>query len=571
MSESEKGGYRVLARKYRPQKFSELVGQEAMVRTLANAFKHDRLAHAYLLTGVRGVGKTTTARLIARALNCVGPDGRGGPTIDPCGVCEPCRAIAESRHVDVIEMDAASRTGVDDIREIIDSVAYAPAAARYKVYIIDEVHMLSRSAFNALLKTLEEPPAHVKFIFATTEVRKLPVTVLSRCQRFDLPRIGASALIAHLERICQAEGVSAEPGALAAIARAAEGSVRDALSLLDQAIAHGGGETVAQETVRAMLGLADRVAVLDMLRAALAGKAAEALEALDRQHVLGADPAVIFADLLDHVHWLTRIKLAPEAAADPLRGEAERTAAGEMASRLEIGELSRAWQLLLKGAEEIRHAPSPIQAAQMAIVRLAYAARLPDPAEALAMLERNAARNTRTGDDAAARSDTAASPAPAPSPVGDGMAAEPSQDARANAARRASEEAGPPEGPTSYGTLALAAQPANDGEQADGYEPVPADFPGLVQLFHRRRMPVLATHLKDHVRLVDYAPGRLVINPDERLRATFAGEVRRCLESWTGRRWQVAFSDTPGARPLREQEQRAAEARLEAGRRHPVV
>ncbi len=568
---SEQGGYRVLARKYRPRKFSELVGQEAMVRTLANALKHGRLAHAYLLTGVRGVGKTTTARLVARALNCVGPDGDGGPTIDPCGVCEPCRAIAESRHVDVIEMDAASRTGVDDIREIIDSVAYAPAAARYKVYIIDEVHMLSRSAFNALLKTLEEPPAHVKFIFATTEVRKLPVTVLSRCQRFDLKRIGAADLVAHLERICRAEGVTAQAGALAAIARAAEGSVRDALSLLDQAIAHG-GETVDEETVRAMLGLADRAMVLEMLRSALAGRAAEALAALDRCHAFGADPAVVFADLLDHVHWLTRIKLVPDAASDPLRGEAERAMAVEMADGLGIGELSRAWQLLLKGAQEVREAPSPIQAAQMALVRLAYAARLPDPAEALRML----ARDDGTSEG---RASPASPTPPATTATGGPVAGAPSAVAptqrsqRPEAASTGSRiaDAGTPNTVASEGTLALAPHAIRNAARADGSDPVPDDFAALVRLFHRRRMPVLATLLKDRVRLVEYAPGRLVINGDARLPATFAGEVRRCLESWTGIGWQVVFSDTPGAPALREQELRAAEARLEAGRRHPVV
>src|SRR5215469_7611502 len=370
--------YRVLARKYRPSDFTGLIGQEALVRTLSNAFATGRIAHAFMLTGVRGVGKTTTARIIARALNCIGPDGkRTSPTIDPCGVCEPCRAIAESRFIDVQEMDAASRTGIDDIREIIEGTRYAPAAARYKVYIIDEVHMLSKQAFNGLLKTLEEPPPHVKFIFATTEIRKVPVTVLSRCQRFDLRRIETGELVGHLEGIAKKENVKIERGALALIARAAEGSARDALSLLDQAIAHGETGEIKAETVRDMLGLADRGRVLDLFEKAMGGKIADALADMNALYDRGADPLAVMQDLLEIVHFLTRVKIAPGAEGffDGGSGEAKRAAG--MAGALTVPALTRAWQMLLKGLVEVRDATRPIAAAEMALIRLAYAADLP--------------------------------------------------------------------------------------------------------------------------------------------------------------------------------------------------
>ncbi len=370
--------YRVLARKYRPSDFTGLIGQEALVRTLSNAFATGRIAHAFMLTGVRGVGKTTTARIIARALNCIGADGkRTTPTIHPCGVCEPCIAIAESRHVDVQEMDAASRTGIDDIREIIEGVRYAPASARYKVYIIDEVHMLSKQAFNGLLKTLEEPPPHVKFVFATTEIRKVPVTVLSRCQRFDLRRVETPELMAHLKAIAEKESVAIEDAALALIARAAEGSVRDALSLLDQAIAHGEGGTIAGESVRAMLGLADRGRILDLFEKLMGGKIAEALTDLSELYDRGADPLAVMQDLLETTHFLTRVKVAPGAEGFFDGSSAEARRAAELAGKLSVSTLSRAWQLLLKGLFEGRDATRPIQAAAMALIRLAYAADLP--------------------------------------------------------------------------------------------------------------------------------------------------------------------------------------------------
>jgi DNA polymerase-3 subunit gamma/tau len=373
--------YRVLARKYRPQTFSQLIGQDAMVQTLGNAIKRGRLAHAFLLTGVRGVGKTSTARLIAKALNCVGPDGEGGPTIDPCGSCEPCRAIAEGRHIDVIEMDAASHTGIDDIREIIEASRYSAVSARYKIYIIDEVHMLSKAAFNGLLKTLEEPPAHVKFLFATTEVNKVPVTVLSRCQRFDLRRIPAETLAEHFARVVAAEQVEAEPGALALIARAAEGSARDGLSILDQAIAHAGleGEGVRTDAVRQMLGLSDRGAMRALFGLLLEGDAPGALAALRGQYDLGVDPQAVLKTLLETVHGVTLAKLNSTPAA--AQSAEELAALHEWASALSFPALHRLWQLLLRGHDEVAKAVLPIEACEMALLRVIHASQLPDPGE----------------------------------------------------------------------------------------------------------------------------------------------------------------------------------------------
>jgi DNA polymerase III subunit gamma/tau len=375
--------YRVLARKYRPQRFSELIGQDAMVQTLGNAIKRDRLAHAFLLTGVRGVGKTSTARLMAKALNC-----ENGPTIDPCGACEPCTAIAEGRHIDVVEMDAASNTGVDDVREIIEAVRYAAVSARFKVYIIDEVHMLTKNAFNALLKTLEEPPPHVKFLFATTEIQKVPVTVLSRCQRFDLRRIPADLLAQHFGSVCQAEGVQIEAEALALIASAAEGSARDGLSILDQAIAHAGQDgaaAVSGAQVRDMLGLSDRGAVRRLFEAVLAGDAPGALAMLAEQHDLGVDPVAIFRALLEIVHGTTLSKVG--GPADPSQSEEERAAYDGWSMGLSFSLLHRLWQMVMKGHDEVQRAADPRQAADMAVLRMIHASQLPDPAELVRKLE----------------------------------------------------------------------------------------------------------------------------------------------------------------------------------------
>ncbi|MGR3608143.1 MAG: DNA polymerase III subunit gamma/tau, partial [Sulfitobacter sp.] len=372
--------YRVLARKYRPETFADLVGQDAMVRTLKNAFAADRIAQAFIMTGIRGTGKTTTARIIAKGMNCIGPDGNGGPTTEPCGQCEHCVAIMEGRHVDVMEMDAASNTGVGNIREIIDSVHYRAASARYKVYIIDEVHMLSTGAFNALLKTLEEPPEHVKFIFATTEIRKVPVTVLSRCQRFDLRRIEPEIMIGLMRKIASAESAEITDDALALITRAAEGSARDATSLLDQAISHGAGETTAEQ-VRAMLGLADRGRVLDLFDLVLRGDAAGALHELSSQYSDGADPMAVLRDLAEITHWVSVVKITPDAAEDPTVSPQERARGLTMAEALPMRVLTRLWQMLLKSLDEVAAAPNAMMAAEMAIIRLTHVADLPSPEE----------------------------------------------------------------------------------------------------------------------------------------------------------------------------------------------
>ena len=416
--QASSGPYRVLARKYRPQTFAELIGQDAMVRTLGNAIARDRLAHAFLMTGVRGVGKTSTARLIAKALNCIGPDGQGGPTIDPCGVCEPCRAITEGRHIDVIEMDAASNTGVDDVREIIEAVRYAAVSARYKIYIIDEVHMLSRNAFNALLKTLEEPPPHVKFLFATTEVNKVPVTVLSRCQRFDLRRITPDMLFAHFSAILQKEGVEAEAPAIWLIANAAEGSVRDGLSILDQAIAHAdldGGGKISADQVRVMLGLSDRSSIAQLMATILDGDTGGAIDLARAQYALGIEPVAMVRGLMDLTHAITLAKVSRHD--DPALAAADRERIGDWAQKLGFAPLNRLWQLLLKGHDEVLRANNPLEHLEMLLLRVIYAASMPDPGELAKLLEKGGVPATPMVAPAApaAPGETAtASPAEAP-------------------------------------------------------------------------------------------------------------------------------------------------------------
>ena len=507
--------YRVLARKYRPQSFAELIGQDAMVRTLGNAIRRDRLAHAFLLTGVRGVGKTSTARLIAKALNCIGPDGTGGPTIDPCGVCEPCRAIAEGRHIDVVEMDAASHTGVDDVREIIEAVRYAAVSARYKVYIVDEVHMLSKNAFNALLKTLEEPPAHVKFLFATTEVNKVPVTVLSRCQRFDLRRISSEALAGHFGAVAEAEGVEVEPEALALIARAAEGSARDGLSILDQAIAHGAGGVTADQ-VRAMLGLSDRGAIRKLLGLLLAGEAREALAALRDQYDLGVEPSAVVRGLLESVHGITRAKVG--GAEDPTQSAEEREAYGDWSSRLSYAQVHRLWQLLLKGLSEVHSAPMPLEAAEMALLRVIHASELPDPGALIEKLS--------SGEGIAPR------PAQAAPPAG-------------QAAARA------PSGP-------------------------PASFAELVRLIGERNERLLWHQLEEDFRLVEYAPPVLLLQSAQTIKDTkrideVLGNLRRWLKANFAESWRVELSDGPASPSLRENELAAEEAVKQSVLATPIV
>ena len=536
--------WRVLARKYRPSDFSALIGQEALVRTLSNAFQAGRIAHAYMLAGVRGVGKTTTARIIARALNCVGADGTGGVTISPCGVCEQCVAIAEDRHLDVIEMDAASHTGVDNIRELLDGVPYRPALARFKVYIIDEVHMLSEKAFNALLKTLEEPPEHVKFIFATTEVRKVPVTVLSRCQRFDLRRIEAAALETHLARIAGQEQVQATAGALRLLARAADGSVRDALSLLDQAIAHGAG-VVEEQAVREMLGLADRAVCLDLLDHVLRGDVGKALAVLGEQYACGADPLAIIEDMLELTHWLTRLKLTPLAGAEV--ADVERRRGTQMAEQLSMAALARTWQMLLKGLGEMRMAPSPLHAAEMLVIRMAYASGLPSPADALEALTTNRSSGGGTASDAPRLGPSAPSAA-APDLVSRRQPAPP--PARAEAVQAAAH-------------LVPSPHPAA--------VTAPRSFAEVVELARQHHEGLLCGYLETGVHLVRFEPGHIELRLAEDAPADLPHRLSRWLGEATGRRWMVGLSREGGEPTLLQQRESAQLARLDEAAQHPLV
>jgi DNA polymerase III subunit gamma/tau len=524
-----------LARKYRPKLFSELIGQDAMVQTLRNAFASGRIAQAYMLTGVRGVGKTTTARLIARALNYVAPGGDGGPTLDMGEEGIHCRAILESRHLDVIEMDAASHTGIDDVRDLIDSAHYKPNTARYKVYIIDEVHMLSKQAFNGLLKTLEEPPEHVKFIFATTEVRKVPVTVLSRCQRFDLKRIEVEPLAAHLGSVASREGADADPAALMLIARAAEGSVRDALSILDRAIAFGSGK-VAGDEVRGLLGLADRGRIFDLLETVLAGDAGAAIGKLAALTGDGAEPAQVITDLADAVHAVTLAKAAD--ASDPAASEAERASAADLGGRLSMPVLARAWQMLLKGHDEVRSSPRPHAAADMVLVRLAYTADLPTPGD-LARLRNGSGAG---GEDRKA-----------------GVA--PARKAPRQPAHASSEPPPPIEAPARE-----AAAPDPEPSFAD-----PKSFEDLVALAGDKRDLKLKNALAEQVRLVRFRPGHLELNPLDQAPKELGQELMRKLKAWTGRVWIVALSGEEGAAPLGQQRREREAKEIEAIRSHPQV
>ncbi|MEZ5689503.1 MAG: DNA polymerase III subunit gamma/tau [Caenibius sp.] len=521
--------YRVLARKYRPQTFSELIGQEAMVRTLANAIERDRLAHAFLMTGVRGVGKTSTARLIAKALNCIGPDGQGGATINPCGQCEPCLAIAEGRHIDVIEMDAASHTGVDDVREIIEAVRYAAVSARYKIYIIDEVHMLSRNAFNALLKTLEEPPAHVKFLFATTEVDKLPVTVLSRCQRFDLRRIPAGMLQDHFGAICQKEGVEAEDEALALIAGAAEGSVRDGLSILDQAIAHVDldsaheGTVVLAAKVRDMLGLADKSAQRALFAALLDGDGPALLDRVDTQYALGVEPLALMRSLMDLTNRITVAQVGGSGGDAPTAEE--RAAIDTWAERLSASQLHRLWQLLLKGHDEVRMAPDPMVAAQMALLRVMHASDMPDPGSLVKKLEELAAN----AGAAAALPDAGA--------TGDSA-------------------------PTGAARVAGVSATAESQEK---------EWSALVNRVDAAGHLRVAQIMRDWVRVIELAPGRLLYALVPGISLEPAQDMRDALFNATGTRWQVEPGEGEGAPSLLEREEAQKAEQMAAMRRDPLV
>ena len=543
MSETPETAYQVLARKYRPETFVDLVGQEAMVRTLKNAFEADRIAQAFMMTGIRGTGKTTTARIIAKGMNCIGPDGAGKPTTEPCGQCEHCTAIMEGRHVDVMEMDAASNTGVANIREIIDSVHYRAASARYKVYIIDEVHMLSTGAFNALLKTLEEPPAHVKFIFATTEIRKVPVTVLSRCQRFDLRRIEPEVMIALMQKIAGAENAQIADDALALIARAAEGSARDATSLLDQAISHGAGETSADQ-VRAMLGLADRGRVLDLIDMVLRGDAAGALTELSSQYADGADPMAVIRDLAEITHWVSVVKITPEAAEDPTVSPDERARGLAMAENLPMRVLTRLWQMLLKSLDEVAAAPNAMMAAEMAIIRLTHVADLPSPEELVRKLN------------------NATPPPPTPNGGGNGGGMAPAQ--------------------SGGGTTAYASTPAMSGGSSDGATmalAVNADqslaryptFEHVIELIRSSRDVKLLVDLETTLQLAAYQPGRIEFVPTDRAPRDMAQRLGAKLQQLTGNRWAVIVVNEGGAETIAEVRDAADNALQAKAANHPLV
>ena len=522
--------YRVLARKYRPSSFAELIGQEALVRTLRNAFAQNRVAHAFMLTGVRGVGKTTTARIIARALNCIGPDGTGGPTPEPCGVCAECRAILADRHPDVQELDAASNNGIDDVRELRERLRYRPAQGRFKVIILDEVHMLSTAAFNALLKTLEEPPAQVKFMLATTELRKVPATILSRCQTFHLKRVPQEVLRAHFAGIAGKEQVAIEPEALAMLARAADGSVRDGLSLLDQAIALGGPEgSVTTEAVRDMLGLADRALVLDLMQAVMAGDTPAALGLMDRAHERGADPAVVLQDLLELTHTLTRLKSVPALRDDPSFTEGERTRGAALADSLAIPVLGRAWQMLLKGLGEVNESPDRRAAAEMVLIRLAHVADLPTPGDLVKRLAEGGAL-------------PAGGPRPTPPQGGPG---------------------GPGGGLRAMGggMAVAAAAPA---------AAVPASWREVVALASGRK-PMLHAHLVHSVHPVRVTPGRLELRPLPAAPRDLAGQLGALLQEATGQRWTIVLSQAEGEPTLAEQGRAAEASRRAVAQSHPLV
>ncbi|KYH01936.1 DNA polymerase III subunit gamma/tau [Bradyrhizobium sp. DOA1] len=545
--------YRVLARKYRPSSFDDLIGQEAVVRTVSNAFETGRIPQAWILTGVRGVGKTTTARILARALNYEMPEGSvKGPTIHMPSLGVHCQAIMESRHMDVLEMDAASHTGVDDVRQINDSVRYAPASARYKVYIIDEVHMLSTAAFNAFLKTLEEPPEHAKFVFATTEIRKVPVTVLSRCQRFDLRRVEADVLMKHLANIAAKESVEIEPEALGIIARAAEGSVRDSLSLLDQAIAHAAGQVKA-DAVRQMLGLADRTRVIDLFESLARGDIAAAFKEFRDQYDVGADPVVVLSDLAEFVNFVTRVKVIPAVADNVAYGETERVRARDFASKISMRVLSRMWQMLLKGITEVQAATRPAAAAEMVLVRIAYVADLPTPDEAIRMLEQNGGGSQVVNGGGAARSAPGAPMASAP-PVTSAPVRMPTSS------------------PSSFGGGARPqmAAPAPAPQGATPQLRI-TSFTQLVALAGQKRDIMTKSALEGDMRLVRFEEGRLEVALEPNASKTMISELARKFELWTGRRWTVIVSNEQGQPTLRSVNQAAKQEHARTAEADPRV
>ena len=550
MTDSTDIEYQVLARKYRPETFADLVGQDAMVRTLTNAFAADRIAQAFILTGIRGTGKTTTARIIAKGMNCIGPDGNGDPTISPCGTCENCVAIAQGRHVDVLELDAASRTGVNDIREIIESVHYRAASARFKIYIFDEVHMLSTSAFNALLKTLEEPPAHVKFIFATTEIRKVPVTVLSRCQRFDLRRIEPETMMEMLRRIAAAEKAEITDEALALVTRAAEGSARDATSLLDQAISDRTQATDVDQ-VRAMIGLADRGRVLDLFELIMTGDAAGALAELSAQYSDGADPMAVLRDIAEITHWISVIRITPEAVNDPTVAPEERARGSALADRLPMPGLTRMWQMALKALEEVGNAPDALMAAEMAVIRMTHVADLPTPGELVAKLK----------DPAPSPASSTSSSTPPPSSSGREERG-PGTSAVATRAARATVSGG--------AVAAAAVQPTHVRDPESALARFPT-FSHVVDLIRANREMKLCIEVEEDLRLVSYQPGRIEFEPGPAAARDLAQRLGQSLQNWTGVRWAVSVTASGGQPTISETRSAATDKLKDAARKNETV
>ena len=573
MSETPTQGYQVLARKYRPETFTDLVGQEAMVRTLRNAFEADRIAQAFVMTGIRGTGKTTTARIIAKGMNCIGADGRGGPTTEPCGTCEHCVAIMEGRHVDVLEMDAASRTGVDDIREIIESVQYRAASARYKIYIIDEVHMLSTNAFNALLKTLEEPPEHVKFIFATTEIRKVPVTVLSRCQRFDLRRIEPDVMIALLKKIAAAEQAEIAADALALITRAAEGSARDATSLLDQAISHGAGETSAEQ-VRAMLGLADRGRVMDLFEMIMRGDAASALSELGGQYADGANPLAVMRDLAEVTHWISVVKITPDAGEDPTVSPEEQMRGLSLAKALPMRALTRMWQMLLTSIEEVSQAPNAMMAAEMAVIRLTHVADLPSPEELVRKLQ-DMSPPSAGGGLASSSGGSSGGSSGAGAGAGAGLSAETAltgstgaitttSAAQSGQSPSGNQNISPPSAVLGGAEQALA---LNTQQMLAAYP----SFDHIIDLIRAQRDVRLLVEVESCVQLARYQPGRIEFVPTADAPADLAQRLGSRLQLWTGQRWAVSLVNDGGAQTIARMRSSAEEALKAKALTHPLV